>query len=298
MTKYSKIPKKIKKKNIIKKEHYIKIGNDINEFLKWMQNSIGKLNMFTKWIYGKANNCNISSIKTDDPDLAKICSLLSQCGATNQTINYFFCTPNIPFENLNDITLHIPISGIVNIEISIGSTKDGFPGHVLNFLIIYDKGQAIIYWIQSFIYKYSIQFQTIKPGELNSIIESYQKLFVKPQFKTFHESENGLWKKLTKADLTDYNGNFLYGKQKPTYYHQKYCFLSTYNINNYLIFKYLNLLYESLYRIDNPEPQENVSLRERRLRSAFGTLQTSESISQYLRNLIDNIQFTLQTPRI
>lgn len=249
-------------------------------FLHFMKNSLGKLNSLIKFVFNIGNRTNIKKLSLTNEEYATKCHLLSQCYTTTQTINYFFCNPNINFISINEIFPLITENNIINIEISIGGTnyRNGdikFPGHIFNIIIL--PGQNI-FWIQSYIYNYTIQFKQISMEECNQIILLYRSLFVNPIYKNFNESENPIWFDLTNANLVDYNNRSIIGTRKPINYSQKFCFFNTLNMNEYLLQKYNNILQIAIDKIRYADPY----LITNDIKLSFGNEQTIDSIYSLL----------------
>lgn len=220
-------------------------------FLNFMKTSLGKLNTLIKFVFDIGNITNIKKLTLTNQEYATKCHLLSQCYTTTKTINYFFCEPNINFNSLDEILPFCIENNIINIEISVGGTyyRNGdikFPGHIFNIIILPGSN---IFWIQSYIYNYTIQFKQITLEECNKIILSYRSLFANPIHKNFHESENQIWFDLTNANLVDYNNKSIIRTKKPIEYSQKFCYFNIENLNQYLLQKYNNILQMAIDKI-------------------------------------------------
>lgn len=256
-------------------------------FLTFMKAAMGKLNTLVRFVFQRGNKCNIKSIGTSAEDDTVRCSLLSQCYTTSQTINYFFCEPVTLFTHISQLPPFMNMKDIfMNIEISIDSTMSSsiimFPGHVFNIIIIPNH----IFWIQSYIYKYTIQFKEITYKDLVNIIESYQQLFVFSKNPYFVESDNEEWKRLTNVELIDYYGRSLIGTIKPRNYQQKFCVHRVNDLNRYLTEKYYNLLLLGKKKIvknyGHPHLQKHIT-------TSFGINQTSTSIYTLIEKSIEQV---------
>jgi hypothetical protein len=255
---------------------YYTTGN----FLNYMKNAMGKLNSLIKFVFQVTQNYPLSpTFSAISCQNATKCSLLSQCYTTTQTINYYFCEPNREFNDLQEISYLINDTNIINIEISINAIN-GFPGHIFNIIIL-PNNKA--FWIQSYIYKYFIQFQEIELENVQEIISLYKQLFVNPTNEYFTINDEKIWKFLTKAELKDYYNRSLIGTRKPNHYYQKYCHFSVDNLNQYLIEKHIDLLKSSIDKIHINDPNLNEQIKE-----SFGQLQTKNNIKSMLLNSIQS----------
>ena len=210
--------------------------------LEYFKSTNGHINRLLKYVMGD-NSMGMNKCSKDTMDFAENCSLASQCYSTTQLVNYFFGNPvEVPHidiiyktkaqttdaqEILNFISKDLHEGEVMNMNISVCSTREGFPGHIFNILFLKQNGKLLVFVIQSFIYSYTFFYNVVPVGfkseksqkmEIScyDILQFYIDMFHKKRDTPFSKTENKLWKYLTNNYLQDYNGNSLIGTSKPT----------------------------------------------------------------------------------
>lgn len=285
MTKINKLYEERQKQRMEYEKKIAKMHYVTGKFLNYMRDSLGRLNTLIRFVYGCGNQTTIKNYDKIDVNLATKCHLLSQCSTTSKTINYYFCKPNIDFQTIQQILPYIKKNEIINIQIGINSTYYGniikFPGHVFNIIIL--PGNRC-FWIQSYIYQYSIKFDEITIEQCNYIIELYHRLFINPINPIFSKEDDLVWRYLTQSSLNDYNGKTLVGTPKPTNYSQKFCLLHVSDLEQYLKYKHKFIL-QSAIGLLSP----NNSITKKKIKLSFGNRQTRDSMNHKLNEELKNL---------
>lgn len=205
------------------------------EFLKILKNYIGKVNMLYKFVHYKQGmnipNIGLRAVSQED---ARYCSLLSQCSSSSTIIDYFFSNTSYIIESEEMINVMNPSvftnifnkfdasdkTHIYNLKLSVNPTEGGgcksgsFCGHVMNVLILptaHNKMSFVV--VQSYIYKYPINYKVANEGDIVDFINKYINIFISGS-PIFTESDNNDWFALTNVKLTDYSGRTLVGHPK------------------------------------------------------------------------------------
>lgn len=200
---------------------------DTDQAMEFLRRDRGFINKVMRFLTGRGNRC---SARATDP---VSCILRTQCYATTHMVHYFFGYPVwylpssddsidpsvFPFTVEDVVALRKDsVHNIINVEISIGATHDGFPGHVFNIVfLLRESGPPDIFWIQSYILKYSVLFRQISPEMCTRLFQIYFTLFFdRNRSNIFLEDDDVLWRIVTDAPLHDYYKQSLTGAYKPT----------------------------------------------------------------------------------
>ena len=157
----------------------------MTHILQYFHYTNGHINRLLKYVMGDTsigmNRCSETMM-----DFAENCSLSSQCYSTTQLMNYFFGTPTMKIIT-NDTVLSPSNPGttigeesaktilefvyndlhenqIINMNISVSSTPNGFPGHIFNILFLKQDGKLSVFVVQSFIYSYTFFYNIVPVG--------------------------------------------------------------------------------------------------------------------------------------
>ena len=215
--------------------------NTMIQILEYFKSTNGHINRLLKYVLGDTS-IGMNKCSKDTMELAEKCSLASQCYSTTQLVNYFFGNPvQAPHieiisdkkirttdaqEIINFISNDLQEGEVMNMNISVCSTYEGFPGHIFNMLFLKQNGKLLVFVIQSFIYSYTFFYNVVPTGIQNKkhqnseiscydILQFYIDMFYKKRDTPFSKIENKLWKYLTNNYLEDYHGNSLIGTSKP-----------------------------------------------------------------------------------
>jgi len=274
----------------------------------------GRLNQWIRFVFQKGNTCiPFAGKKVSSEVQHTICSLRTQCYATTQMIHYFFGNPTSILPSLTSPYFFIPFShfpftlahlstfckednNLMNIEIGIGATPWGFPGHVLNIIILWTKkGPPTIYWIQSYIYHYTIQWKEISVQECEDLLTLYYLLFFSPQ-RSFYflPYENEVWKQLTDVDLVSYTGSSLVGTPKPMTCSFQWGLQKERDLKTSFIIKYLSLLEQAYTKCEQASSSTKSLIVEKDIQDTFGPSMTLSTVKKMIESCRQRVLFFLQ----
>lgn len=275
-----------KKQSQIRKKH-----TSTTKFLTFMKKNMGNLNSYMKCAYNIGNVCGKRKFTTAIQN--KTCSLASQCFVTSQTINYMFSKENaviVPFhpslDFLTNWKTHLLPGMVGNINITVGSTKEGFPGHICNVVVIKELNGSIHgYLIQSYIQNYTIDWQSLNWEEIQNVLLDYNNIFWNSSSFIFTLKDEELWKALTKVDkLKAFDGTSLIETPKPPLNScsMSYTVMYVFNLGDYLQERYHSLLRKCTQNIEN----ERCAIQ-----NAFGPYLSREQLHRLLDQESRRISF-------
>ena len=244
--------------------------------LEYFKSTNGHINRLLKYVLGD-DSMGMNKCSKDTMEFAENCSLASQCYSTTQLVNYFFGNPvesphvDIIYktraqttdaqEILNFISKDLHEGEVMNMNISVCSTREGFPGHIFNILFLKQNGKLLVFVVQSFIYSYTFFYNVVPVGSKNKksqnmeiscydILQFYIDMFHKKRDVPFSKTENKLWKYLTNNYLEDYSGNSLIGTSKPTRFYMIMKKSKFSNLFRHVKQKYRQLLEDAFIKLE------------------------------------------------
>lgn len=298
--------------------------------LEYFKSTDGHINRLLKYVLGDTS-IGMNKCSKDTMDFAEKCSLASQCYSTTQLVNYFFGNPvqaphieiisntNVQTtdaqEIINFISNDLQEGEVMNMNISVCSTNEGFPGHIFNILFLKQNGKLLVFVIQSFIYSYTFFYNVVPAGATSSqnseiscydILQFYIDMFYKKRDTPFSKTENKLWKYLTNNYLEDYNGNSLIGTSKPKRFFIVMKKSKFTNLFAHVKRKYRKLLEEAYAKLDefendlrqnkrnstarvhNKRLSQKLNEERRQYRACFGSITNLSYWKQKIKETMNN----------